>query len=165
MRYVILLLLTTQVVLCASSFDRSSALIAERMAVTSDFAAAQAALKNAKTSFDSDAASTKLESVADKILSLRAKTVQANENLISILSGQGYPFSGERDPSATIKATYQKLRVINTSLNSLTFTANKPYQPRDVNTLQILLDRTKSAIDEHKHAVQNIETRLAQLKR
>lgn len=165
MRHVVLLLLTTQAVFCASSFDRSKALIEERMAVTSDFAAAQAALKNAKSSVDIDAASAKVESVADKILSLRAKTVQANDNLISILSGQGYPFAGDQDKSATIKATYQKLKVINAGLSRLSFTATAPYQPRDINTLQILLDRTKSAIDEHKHAVQNIETRLAQLKR
>ena len=163
MRHVVLLLLTTQAVFCASSFDRSKALIEERMAVTSDFAAAQAALKNAKSSVDIDAASAKVESVADKILSLRAKTVQANDNLISILSG--YPFAGDQDRSATIKATYQKLKVINAGLSRLSFTATAPYQPRDINTLQILLDRTKSAIDEHKHAVQNIETRLAQLKR
>ena len=163
MRHVVLLLLTTQAVFCASSFDRSKALIEERMAVTSDFAAAQAALKNAKSSVDIDAASAKVESVADKILSLRAKTVQANDNLISILSG--YPFAGDQDRSATIKATYQKLKVINAGLSRLSFTATAPYQPRDLNTLQILLDRTKSAIDEHKHAVQNIETRLAQLKR
>lgn len=166
MRSLAFLLLSVQAVLAAASFDRTATLSAERMSITSEFAVAQAALRNAKTAAAGDAAQQKLQDVSSKIIALRDKTVEANAELIRILSGQpGYPFLGERDPSATIKATYLKLRTINAGLTGLSFSATPPFQPKDINSLQVILDRTKTGIDEHRHAVQNIETRLAQLKR
>ena len=158
--------LATSLVAATGSYDQSAALAAERMTLTSEWAGVQAAIKNAKTTAQSDAAQQRMSDFATKVLALRDKTAAANANLISILSGQpGYPFSGDKDSSATIKATYLKLVPLNANLKSLSFTASPPYQPKDINALQILLDRTKTAIDEHRHASQNIATRLAQLRR
>lgn len=166
MKRLLLCLLASTAVHAAASYDQSGPLMAERTAITSEFAAAQAALKAAKTTAQSDAAQARVGDVGAKILALRDKTAQANDVIISILSGQpGYPFLGARDPSATIKATYIKMVSLNSALKGLSFTGSAPYQPKDINSLQVLLDRTKIAIDEHAHAAQNIATRLVELQR
>ena len=147
----------------APSYDQSAALNAERTAITSDFSAAQAALRSAKTTAASDAANLKLEDVAKRAVALRDRVVQANSSLVTILSTP--PFAGQRDSSATIKSTHAKLGSINSGLSSLGFTASPPFQPKDINAVQVILDRCKTGIEEHRHAAQNIETRLLELQR
>lgn len=164
MKHLLLPVLACVTAIAAPSYDQSGALATERMAITSEFAAAQTALRNAKTATETDAVQQKLVDIVDRSHALRDKTIKANDNLIGILSGQmGYPFRGANDPSATIKATYLKLVQINAGLKSAAVTATAPYQPKDINELQKLLDRVKTAIDEQRHAAQNIETRLNEL--
>ena len=64
--------------------------------------------------------------------------------------------SGKQDRSATIKAVTAKLEQANQTLSALPLPSGPEFNPAEVNQIQRVLDVSRTTLDLHKHACQNL---------
>ena len=136
-----------------NALDKSRPLNAERTQITGDFNKAQAQLRAAKTESDREAAHALIAEVARKADTLRGYIIQGNNDVITALNTQRY---GKQDRSATIKAVTAKLEQANQTLSALPLPAGPQFNPAEINQIQRVLDVSRTTLDLHKHACQNL---------
>lgn len=165
MRNVLALLTVTSVLFAKHPLDQSSTLAAERFKLTAEFAKAQGDLRQSKDQAGKENAMRKLEEISSSAQDIIDKLVQANASVIQALDSPPDNVYGTYDPSATISSTVTKLTKDNQALSSIKLPTSAPFSPADINTIQVVLDRIKKSIDEHRHACANLETTISQRRR
>ena len=136
------------------SLDKSGPLNAERTVVTGDFNKAQVQLRAAVSEADRQAAFVRIADAAGKADLLRKYIVKGNEDVIVALNTRR---SGKQDRSATIKAVTEKLTSANAALMALPLPAGPEFNPAEINQVQRVLDVSKTTLDLHRHACQNLK--------
>lgn len=134
--------------LSAQSLDQSARLMSERLKLTSEFARLSGDLRASKSPAAIEAVSQKLADFSSRTDTFRKDIASSNFRVLDRLS----PYAN----SATIKAAYEKLRNADMALSSMPLPAGPSFSPQDLNKIQQVLDRAKTAIELHKHAAANI---------
>jgi hypothetical protein len=132
----------------AQTLDQSGPLMQERMKLTAEFARVTGSLRTAKTQAEKEGAEARLGEHVVRVEELRRNINSANRAVLERLT----PIFTR---SATIKAAYEKLKNADSALAALPLPNGPAYTPQDVNQVQILLDRMKSALELHKHGAAN----------
>ena len=133
----------------AQTLDQSGPLMQERMKLTSEFARISGSIRTAKTQAEKEGAESRLGEYVQRVEELRRNINSANRIVIDRLT----PIFTR---SATIKAAYEKLKNADSSLAALPLPNGPTYAPQDVNQVQVVLDRMKTALELHKHGAANV---------
>ena len=91
--------------------------------------------------------------MARKADTLRGYIIQGNNDVITALNTQRH---GKQDRSATIKTVTGKLSAANQSLAALPLPTGPQFNPAEINQIQRVLDVSRTTLDLHKHACQNL---------
>lgn len=143
----------TSILSAQGTLDQSSVLNAQRTAMLGDFNKAQVQLRQAKAESERQAAYDVIADVAARAGALRTQIVKANEDVIQALN---FRRAGKQDRSATIKAVTEKLTAGNRALLALPLPSGPQFTAAEVNQVQRVLDVSKTTLDSHRHACQNL---------